>query len=138
LVAAVKGQARTYRVSNIHELHVLSTKAQRPARFDLSRYWAAWSRDFEARMFSERAVVKLSPLGRRILRDVSPVASEAVEAQHRACKPKGWVKADVPIESVMLAARQLLRLGAEVEVLEPASLRAAIAREAANVAALYA
>ncbi len=138
LVAAVKGQARTYRVSNIRDLEVLSTKASRPARFDLARYWAAWSRDFEARIFSERAIVKLSPLGRRILREVSPVAAETAEAQHRACKPVGWVSAQIPIESVALAARQLLRLGAEVEVLEPAALRGAIAREAANVASLYA
>ena len=138
LVAAVKGQARTYRVSNIHALEVLNTKAQRPARFDLARYWASWSRDFEARIFSERAMVKLSPMGRRILREVSPMASEAVEAQHRPAKPAGWVKAQIPIESVALAGRQLLRLGAEVEVLEPAALRTAIAREAANVTALYA
>ncbi len=138
LVAAVKAQARTYRVSNIHALEVLNAKAQRPARFDLARYWASWSRDFEARIFSERAVVKLSPLGRRILREISPVAAEAAEAQHRACKPANWVKAEIPIESVALAARQLLRLGADVEVLEPAALRAAIAREAENVAALYA
>jgi predicted DNA-binding transcriptional regulator YafY len=48
------------------------------------------------------------------------------------------VKAQIPIESVTLAARQLLRLGAEVEVLEPAALRSAIAREAESVAALYA
>jgi len=138
LVAAVKGQARTYRVSNIRDLEVLSAKAQRPARFDLAKYWASWSRDFEARIFSERAVVKLSPAGRRILREVSPVAAEAAEAQHRACKPEGWVKAEIPIESVALAARQLLRLGAEVEVIEPAALRTAIAREAENVAAIYA
>src|SRR5690348_15524759 len=117
LVAAVKGQARTYRVSNIRSLEVLTAKAQRPPRFDLARFWASWSRDFEARIFSERAMVKLSPLGRRILREVSPVASEAVEAQHRAAKPAGWVKAQIPIESVALAARQLLRLGADVEVL---------------------
>src|SRR5262249_9693579 len=50
----------------------------------------------------------------------------------------GWVKAEIPIESVKLAARQLLRLGAEMQVLEPAALRNAIAREAADVAALYA
>ena len=42
------------------------------------------------------------------------------------------------VESVPLAARQLLRLGAEVEVLAPAPLRAAIARQAESVAALYA
>jgi len=138
LVAAVKGQARTYRASNVRELEVLTAKAVRPPRFDLARYWETWSRDFEARIFSERAVVKLSPLGRRILREVSPVASEAVEAEHRACKPDGWVKARIQIENITLATRQLLRLGAEVVVLEPAALRAAIAREAQSVAALYA
>ncbi|MBI3437436.1 MAG: WYL domain-containing protein [Proteobacteria bacterium] len=47
-------------------------------------------------------------------------------------------QAEIPIESVTLAARQLLRLGAEVEVLTPTPLRAAITREAADVAALYA
>jgi predicted DNA-binding transcriptional regulator YafY len=137
LVAAVKGQPRTYRASNIRELAVLGSPAQRPPRFDLARYWTAWSRDFEARMFSERAIVKLSPLGRRILREVSPVASEAVEAKHRAARPKGWIKAQIPIENVSLASRQLLRLGAEAEVLEPPALRAAIAREAQKTAALY-
>jgi predicted DNA-binding transcriptional regulator YafY len=138
LVAAVKSQPRTYRVSNIRALEGLAAKAQRPPRFDLARYWAAWSRDFEARIFSERAVVKLSPLGRRILRDVSPVAAEVADARHRVCKPAGWVKAEIPIESITLAARQLLRLGAEVEVLAPANLRSAIARQAEEVAALYA
>jgi predicted DNA-binding transcriptional regulator YafY len=137
LVAAVQGQPRTYRVSNIRELEALDAKAQRPARFSLPRYWTSWSRDFEARLFSERAVVKLSPLGRRMLREASPLASEAVETQHRACKPAGWVRAQIPIENVALAARQLLRLGAEVEVIEPLRLRNAIAREAEAVAALY-
>jgi predicted DNA-binding transcriptional regulator YafY len=86
----------------------------------------------------ERAVVKLSPLGRRILRDTSPAASEAVDAAHTACKPEGWVKAEIPVESVANATRQLLRLGGEVEVLAPADLRAALAAEARKVAALYA
>src|SRR5262249_22282151 len=137
LVAAVKAQPRTYRVSNIRALEVLSAKAQRPPRFDLGKYWSAWSRDFEARMFSERAVVKLSPRGRRALREVSPAAYEAVETKHRACNPEGWVKAEIPIESAALAARQLLRLGGEIEVLGPPALRRTIAQEAETVAALY-
>lgn len=137
LVAAVKGQARTYRASNIRDLEVLGAKAQRPAKFNLASFWTTWSRDFEARIFSERATVKLSPLGRRILRDVSPVASESAEAKHRVCKPAGWVRAEIPIENISLAARQLLRLGAEVEVVEPTLLRNAISAEAHKIAALY-
>jgi predicted DNA-binding transcriptional regulator YafY len=47
------------------------------------------------------------------------------------------VKAEIPIESVAQATRQLLRLGAEAEVLAPAALREAIASEAARITKLY-
>ena len=138
LVAAVKRQPRTYRISNIRELDVLDSMFKRPANFDLARYWTEWAKDFEARLMSERAQVKLSPTGLRILRDVSPAAAEAVDAKHTKIKPDGWMRADIPIESIAFASRQLLRLGPEVEVLKPPALRAAIAREAQSIAALYA
>lgn len=138
LVAAAKGQPRTYRVSNIQGLDVLDGTFKRSARFDLARYWTAWARDFEARLLRERAVVKLSPAGLRILHDVSAAAAEAAVASHRACKPAGWIRTEIPIESVEHATRQLLHLGAEVEVLEPAALRVAVAQEAARIAKLYA
>jgi predicted DNA-binding transcriptional regulator YafY len=138
LVAAVKAEPRTYRVSNIQELEVLEAPAKRPARFDLARFWKTWTHAFEARLMGERATVKLSPAGRKLLRDVNPAAHEAVEAAHRPCKPAGWVRADIPVEGVDYSALQLLRLGAEIEVLEPSTLRRAVARAAADVAALYA
>jgi len=138
LVAAADGQARTYRASNIETLDVLDVPAKRPAKFDLAKYWSAWARDFEARLLEERAVVKISPAGRRLLRDVNQAAYDAIEAAHVACKPDGWVKAEMPVESVARATRQMLRLGADIEVVEPAALRQAVAREAARTAALYA
>jgi predicted DNA-binding transcriptional regulator YafY len=46
----------------------------------------------------------------------------------------GWVEGELPTEAEPYAARQLLRLGTEVEVLAPASLRAAVAAEARRVA----
>lgn len=138
LVAAVKGEPRTYRVSNIHGLEVLDARFQRPARFDLARFWSNWAKTFEARLLRERAVVKVSPSGRKLLRDVSPAASEALEAAHKTCAPAGWIKGEVPIEEGAYAAKQLLRLGAELEVVSPPELRAAVEREAKKVAALYA
>jgi predicted DNA-binding transcriptional regulator YafY len=138
LVAAADGRARTYRASNIQTLEVLEAPARRPARFDLAKYWSAWAREFETRLMEERALVKISPAGRRLLRDVNAAAAEAIEAEHRPCSPRGWVKADMPVENVERATRQVLRLGAEIEVLEPAKLRQAVAQEAARTAALYA
>lgn len=138
LVAAVKGQPRTYRVSNIQGLDVSEKPARRPPRFDLARFWKSWAKDFEARLLQDRATVKISPAGMKVLRDVSPVAAQALELKHRKCKPDGWIKGDIPIETQAYAALQLLRLGAEIEVTAPPELRAAIAKEARRVAALYA
>ena len=50
----------------------------------------------------------------------------------------GWTRAIVPIESVDQAHDEFLRLGAAIEVLEPAELRDRIARTVAALARLYA
>jgi predicted DNA-binding transcriptional regulator YafY len=137
LVAAKKGELRTYRVSGIRQLDVLTAKSRRLSTFSLRRYWTEWTRDFELRLLAERADIKLSPQGLRILRDLSPAAAEAVDAKHQASTPEGWIRADIPIESVAYATRQLLLLGAEMEVLAPEELRVSIAREAQRVVDRY-
>jgi predicted DNA-binding transcriptional regulator YafY len=91
---------------------------------------------FEARLMSGCATVRLSPAGLAILRAVQPAAAARAQATQRpaAGAPPGWIEAELPTEPEPSAARQLLRLGTEVEVLAPASLRAAVAGEAAAVA----
>ena len=138
LVAAAKGQPRTYRVASILALETLETAVARPPRFDLADYWAAWSRDFETRILGERAIVKVSPLGQRILRRVSPAAGAALDAEHEPAAPEGWIQGAIPIESIADATRQLLHLGIEGVVVGPLALRDAVAAEAARIAALYA
>lgn len=135
LVAASKQQPRTYRVSNIKKLEVLDDPVRRPPRFDLAKFWIASAKDFETRLMRQRATVRITPEGLRILRDMNPAAAAEVQmpAGHR-----GWLKTEIAIESTDLAVGQLLRLGAELEVLEPLSLRTAVASEAARVARLYA
>jgi predicted DNA-binding transcriptional regulator YafY len=49
----------------------------------------------------------------------------------------GWTSAVLPIESVDQACRAFLPLGADIEVLEPAGLRAKMAATARATAALY-
>ena len=137
LVAASKDQARTYRAINIQSLDILDAKARRPARFDLAAFWNKWAKEFEARLLKEKAVVKLSPTGRFHLREGSAAAGEAVEATGRACKPDGWTKAEIPIESITHATRQLLQLGAHVEIISPPELRASVLEAARDVVALY-
>jgi predicted DNA-binding transcriptional regulator YafY len=145
LVAAVKESSgkpskdpRTYRVSNILSLEVLDASFKRPSRFSLARHWDKWTTDFETRLISETATVRISRAGLRLLRDAHPAAWGAARENGRPAKPEGWLKADIPVEAISSSSRQLLRLGAEIEVLSPPELRAAIAKEAATVSAIYA
>ncbi len=137
LVAIAKNAPRTYRVSNILSLDILDLDFTRPKRFELSKFWSEWVSEFEERLLRGRAVVKLSPTGLKWLREVSPAAAEAVNTKHTRCKPDGWVKAEIPIENVAYARRQLLNLGGEVEVLSPPELRAELAAEAERIRAYY-
>lgn len=135
------GAVRTYRVSGIVSLRVLATAAQRPAGFVLAAHWPASVAEFEARLMSGHATVRLSPAGLEILRATQPAAAawalRTAEPAVGAAQSCGWITAKLPTESEAYAARQLLRLGTEVEVLAPASLRAAVAQEAAAVARLH-
>jgi hypothetical protein len=72
------------------------------------------------------------------LRDVSEAAAEAAESSKRPCGPSGWIRAEIPIEGVEHAARQLLRLGADVQVLEPEALRERVIAHVRALADLYA
>jgi predicted DNA-binding transcriptional regulator YafY len=49
----------------------------------------------------------------------------------------GWATTTIPIESVKHAAHQLMQLGADVEVLEPAELRDTISRAARDMTRRY-
>ena len=137
LVAAVGAATRTYRVSNIHAFERVDGQVRRPRQFDLARYWAESAAAFERRLLAQTARIRVSPRGRTLLRDYLPVAGQAVEARHTRSGPDGWVIADIPVEEIGQATAMLLRFGADIEVLGPAPLRAAMATEARRVAALY-
>lgn len=50
----------------------------------------------------------------------------------------GWTEVELPVESQAVAVGDLLRLGAEAEVLGPPELRAAVAGAVAALAVRYA
>ncbi|MGQ4330848.1 helix-turn-helix transcriptional regulator [Streptomyces hayashii] len=120
---------RTFRVDQILELTVSDEEFSRPNDFDLAAHWAEYQRGFHERLYRDKteAVVRLAPgvtLARATRLDESPAAD-------------GWTTVTVPIESVGHAHAEFLRLGADVEVLQPAGLRARIARTVTELAARY-
>jgi predicted DNA-binding transcriptional regulator YafY len=119
---------RTYRVDQILDLRVLDEEFGVPEGFDLARYWQAYLADFRTYLHRADAVVRLAP----------GAAGRLPGAQTLAIEAGNWVRAVVPIESVEQACRELLALGADIEVLEPPALRAQLAAAARATAALYA
>jgi predicted DNA-binding transcriptional regulator YafY len=126
----------TYRVNQILELRVLAEPFVRPADFDLAGYWQSYLVEFRARMRQGEALVRLSPRAIERLPDLmsQTVVSAAADGE---LEPDGWVRARLPIETLTHAESDFLRLGAEVEVLEPAALRERLAATALRLANIY-
>ncbi|MEQ4720106.1 YafY family protein [Nonomuraea sp. B19D2] len=138
LVARAGEDVRTYRVSQILDLHPLPERFTRPGGFDLAAYWQGYLAEFEARLRWGEAVVRLSPRGLERLADL--MTRGVVAAAGESAEPpdeEGWTRVTVPIESIEHALAEFLRLGTDVEVLAPAELRKRMAATATELAARY-
>ena len=62
---------------------------------------------------------------------------KAVDATATAPDRSGWVTAVIPIESLEHAQAELLRLGAEAEIITPVGLRGRMTAVARSLAELY-
>jgi predicted DNA-binding transcriptional regulator YafY len=132
------GDGRTYRVDRVLEVETLDEAFERPADFDLASFWRAYLDRFQAGMFTGEAVVRFSPEGMRRLRALlTPAVIRA--AQENAGEPdeRGWVRTVIPIESIRHAHVEMMKFGAEAEVLEPPELRDLVIASARAVLGLY-
>lgn len=109
LVAHRVAGMRVYRVSRVVSVRLLEETCERPDGFELSAYWQEWSRTFEQSL---------------------------PRVEVRARGPRG--ERTLVFESLDQARREMLRHGADLEVLEPVELRDRIAATARGVAELYA
>ena len=136
VVARAERAIRTYKVANIQALEV-GGPFKRPRGFDLERHWRESLERFEAGLYQGTATLRVTERGARALRDFSAAIAEAVATSLGAKTSKPPFVVTIPIESVEHAAGELLRLGRECEVLEPAALRERVAAKAAEVVRLY-
>ena len=125
---------RTYRVDQILELVVDEAESVIPEGFDLAAYWREYQAGFRERLHQGEAVVRLTVEGGGRL--TGPAAR--AWAGTRTPEPDGWTRATLPIESLAHAHDTFLALGADVEVLEPAELRARLTATVTALAARYA
>lgn len=121
-----------FKVAAVTAATVAADGFERPQGFDLAAWWGAAVARFERELRSEVAHLRLSPLGCQRLAEQGSVAAAAVAAAD-AADGRGWRDVHLPIEEPGRAALALLALGAEIEVIAPAPLRAEVARQAAAI-----
>ncbi|MEV0091019.1 YafY family protein [Streptomyces sp. NPDC050738] len=117
---------RTFRVDQILQLTPRDERFTVPDEFDLAAYWQQYQEDFRARLQRGEAVVRITE---RAAEALSVVWAPGADSR---------TTATVPIESLDHAHGEFLKLGADIEVMEPAELRDRLAGTAAQLAALYA
>lgn len=130
---------RTFRVSRVQAVKVLPEEAQRPDGFDLATHWASASVEFLGTWQTTPVVVRIQRDHVWMVRYVQDPRS-AGAAIESASEPDehGWVTVTLQFESVEVAGYELMRLGGDVEVLEPSELRDHLAARAAEMVARYA
>lgn len=137
-LVAVRGERKlTYRASNVVEAEILDQPFERPADFDLAAYWTASARDFETGLFRENASVRLSSRGRQLLSGLGALAVRTANETAGPPDNAGWIRCEIPFESTEYGVCEMLRLGAEVEILAPISLRQAMREMLVKISRLY-
>lgn len=138
VVARCDGSFRTYRADQIGDVTRCRSGFEPVPDFDLEAHWRGYLADFQQRLHPGQALIRVSAAG--LKRMTGPLAAAATAAARTGgvAGPDGWITARVPIESVGQALGDFLRLGADIEVLEPAELRHQIAQTARDLVELYA
>ncbi|WP_370968785.1 helix-turn-helix transcriptional regulator [Amycolatopsis sp. cg9] len=124
LVARGEGRFRTYRVSRVLDVDVLPLGFERAEGFHLASHWESYLAHFDRRRHGGTAVLRLSGRGLELLEPAVTAARKTTAGPDAA----GWTEVEIPIESVEAAVPELLKLGAEVEVVAPDELRTAVVR----------
>jgi predicted DNA-binding transcriptional regulator YafY len=138
LVAGADGQPRTYRVSRVSGVNVLEDRFERPAGFDLAAFWtessAAYERD------TPRTEVLLRIARERLGRLHGVIGDRPFDTMVSLDEPDpdGWLRIRVKFDWPNEVVSQILAIGPDCELLEPADLRPQIGAQAGRVAAHYA
>ena len=136
LVAHVNDGFRTYRLDRIRRWRLGDGTFQRRADVDLGALWESLSERFEAAILTETITIRLTADGIQRLRlFVSPHAWEAVRPA--LAETTGPVTVRLPVESIEVGVSELIRLGGDVEILEPEEARSRMASIVAAMAELY-
>ncbi len=133
-VASVEGNIRTYRASRVTGAALTDEPIERPAGFDLAQFWEDSSVEFVAKLPRYPVLLRADPA--IIWRMRYAGRFSRIESVSEP-ESDGWVTVHIHIETLEDAREFVLSFGAQVEVIEPAALRAEVIETLAAAAAVY-
>lgn len=137
LVAQSDGQPRSFRISRISQINVLDERFDYPRTFDLEAYWTQSIRDYEAGLHPNRAEIRLSPWGLEVMEELLPPYVRNGAVISGEADARGWKQVTLSVGSLAHAAMEILRFGANAEVVGPPELRAEMAKVVGSLAEVY-
>ena len=135
LVARRQGELRTYRVSRVHDVCTLDERFERPAGFDLAEHWNESVAGYESLLPPVDVEARASRWGFAELEWMTRTSGRAIKAH--TVLPDGWTRCTLAFESLDDAYLDLMRLGADIEIVAPEALRSRMAATARALAVLY-
>jgi predicted DNA-binding transcriptional regulator YafY len=122
-----EGEHRSYRVSRFRSVYDTGERFDRDPAFDLGDWWAKSAKSFAREFSAYRFVVALPEERLRFVRWIAPGRVE-VRGPHVPCK--GWIEAEIGLDSQLYAELLLLGLDGECRILEPRALAEAVVARA--------
>jgi predicted DNA-binding transcriptional regulator YafY len=132
LVANTPAGFRTYRVSRIEGARLLDEPSARPANFDLAAYWESSTEEFREGWKRYHATLRLEPRAAERMKTWR-IASPVQDGASPNADAEGWITLHVQFGHEDEAFFVVMGLGAEVDVIEPVSLRDRVAAAVAAV-----
>ena len=130
LVARYGSEMRVFRADRMLGLDVTTERFDRPADFDLDRYWNEWSAEFERNLPGYPVILRIEPDS--VEEVTSYWESDVVDEGRRGVKSFRLL-----FPSLDVAVAHVLAWGERVEALEPSELRSTILARAAGAVKRY-
>jgi predicted DNA-binding transcriptional regulator YafY len=134
VVARTSNGMRTFRVSRMHRVTVLTVKFERPARFDLVAHWQASTAELDRKRAGFQTVLSLTPDSARRIQAWCVTRPATDEQGKRGSEGKTTLQVDFDDEHQ--ARFFVLGMGSSVRVIEPEPLRLWVQDQAKAMAAL--
>jgi predicted DNA-binding transcriptional regulator YafY len=138
LVAVARGgRVSVFRAGRISAARILDEPFERPAGFELARFWERWSAEFVSSRPKLPVRLRASPQALAAFGEV--FGDDARPALDAAEPPdeRGWQALTLSFEHELAAAHRLAGFGGQVEVLSPPSVRTLLVTAAQEILDRY-